>query len=104
LCPIRLPIGLTPAGRLGRNSPDAEPLVRAADALVRANPDMFPRVFSSIFVVFGKTVPTFEGYQPEDPIREVLESVGVLDEPDSWSQNHSHNASASHYVVTLSLD
>jgi hypothetical protein len=62
-----------------RNSP-AAPLVRAGEAVIRANPGVFPRVFSTIEVVFGKTMPDVDplGYQPDHPIYEVQQDIGFI--------------------------
>ncbi len=89
-----------------RNSPDAGPLVRAGEAVIRANPGVFPRVFSTIEVAFGKTMPEVDplGYQPDHPIYEVLQDIGVVVEPEAWSSRNTQDRSADFYVVTFALD
>jgi hypothetical protein len=94
-----------PGRSADRNSPNALPLVRAGEAVLRADPDSFPRVFTSIFVAFGKTLPDADpiGYQPEHAIYEVLQDIRLVIEPEGWSSNHSHDPSADFYVVTFTL-
>jgi hypothetical protein len=80
------------------------PLARAGEAMVRANPGFFPRTFNEITVVFGTTLPDPPGYNAEDAIYEVLEDVGLLWDPESFSSSRSQDRSADIYVVTLTLD
>jgi hypothetical protein len=87
-----------------RNSPNAMPLARAGEEMVRANPGVFPRTFNEITVVFGKTLPDPAGYNAEDAIYEVLEDVGLLWDPESFSARRSQDPSADLYVVTFTLD
>jgi hypothetical protein len=89
-----------------RGSPNADALVHAGEALSQANPGVFPRVFSTIEVVFGKTMPDVDplGYQPDHPIYEVLQDIGVVIEPESWSSRSRQDASADFYVVTFTLE
>ena len=64
----------------------------AGEAIIQPNPGVFPRVFTTIEVVFGKTMPDVDplGYQPDHPIYEVLQAVGVVRadatnlDPCSW--------------------
>jgi hypothetical protein len=93
------------AGRSAdRESPNAIALARAGEAVVRANPAAFPRTFNDIAVSFGKTLPDPAGYNAEDAIYEVLEDVGLLTDPESFSMSRSQDASADFYVITLTLD
>jgi hypothetical protein len=100
------PIRATPGRSADRDSPNAEPLLSAAEALLKAEPDRFPLVFSEISVVFGKTMPDVDplGYQPDHPIYEVLQDVGVVIEPESWSTRSDQNPLADFYVVTFVLE
>jgi hypothetical protein len=93
-----------PGRAADRHSPHALPLARAGEALVRANPAAFPLKFAEILVVFGRTFPDVDplGYQPEQPIIEVLTDVGAVIEPEGWSMNHSQDPLADFYVVTFS--
>src|SRR3954470_17731730 len=87
------PIRIHPGQSADRASPNAEPLVRAATALLDAHPDTFPRVFRDIRVRFGRTMPDVDplGYQPDHPIYEILQDVGVVIEPASWSSMNSQD-------------
>jgi hypothetical protein len=78
------PTRASPGRSADRDSPNAEPLVRAAEALLDAEPNRFPLVFSEINVTFGKTMPDVDplGYQPDHPIYEVLQDLGVAIEPE----------------------
>jgi hypothetical protein len=100
------PIRTHPGRSADRDSPNAGPLVQAAEALLRAEPNTFPRVFSEIRVVFGKTLPEVDpvGYQPDDPIYEVLQDVGVVIEPDSWTSRNEQDPTADVFVVTFELE
>lgn len=95
-----------PGRSADRDSPNATALVRAAEALRNAQPDIFPLVFSEIQVMFGKTLPDVDalGYQPDDPIYEVLGDVGVVNEPSGWSSKDNQDPSADFYVVTFVLE
>lgn len=95
-----------PGAAADRHSPNALPLVRAGEALLQAQPGVFPLVFTRIFVVFGKTMPDVDplGYQPDHPIYEVLQNIGVVIEPEGWSSTNSQDPSAEFYVVTFTLD
>lgn len=95
-----------PGRAADRDSPNAQALVSAAEALIRANPGVFPLVFSRIDVVFGKTLPDVDplGYQPDHPIYEVLQDVGLVIEPESWSNRNEQDPSADFYVVTFTLE
>jgi hypothetical protein len=93
-----------PGRAADRSSPNAMPLARAGEAMVRANPGFFPRTFNEITVVFGTTLPDPPGYNAEDAIYEVLEDVGLLWDPESFSSSRSQDRSADIYVVTLTLD
>lgn len=44
------------------------------------------------------------GYQPDHPIYEVLQNIGVVIEPEGWSSTNSQDPSAEFYVVTFTLD
>ena len=85
------PVRTTPGRSADRDSPNAGPLVRAAQALRNAHPDLFPRVFSEIQVTFGRTLPDVDplGYQPDHPIYETLQAVGVVIEPEGWPHETS---------------
>jgi hypothetical protein len=100
------PTRADPGRAADRHSPNAEPLVRAGEALRNANPNVFPRVFNEIHIVFGKTLPDVDplGYQPEHAIYEVLQDVGVVTEPDGWSSRSEQDSSADFYVVSLLLE
>lgn len=95
-----------PGRAADRDSPNAQALVSAAEALIRANPGVFPLVFSRIDVVFGKTLPDVDplGYQPDHPIYEVLQDVGLVIEPEGWSNRNEQDPSADFYVVTFTLE
>jgi hypothetical protein len=56
-----------PGRSADRDSPNAQPLVRAADALIKAKPGAFPLAFSEIGVVFGKTLPDVATRLPAGP-------------------------------------
>src|SRR4029450_8449565 len=95
----------TIAGRSAdRESPNAIALARAGEAGVRGNPEGFPRPFNDIALACGKTLPDPDGYNVEDAIYVVLEDVGLLTDPESFSMSRSQDASADFYVVTLTLD
>src|SRR3954471_21218028 len=100
------PLRIHPGQSADRESPNAEPLVSAATALLKAHPDVFPRVFREIRVRFGRTMPDVDplGYQPEHPIYEILQNVGVVVEPESWSSMNSQDVTSDHYVVTFTLE
>jgi hypothetical protein len=95
-----------PGRAASRGSPDSEALVRAGEALIQANPGVFPRMFTTMEVVFGKTMPDVDplGYQPDHPIYEVLQDVGVVVEPGGWSSQNRQDPSADFYVVTFTLE
>lgn len=61
-------------------SPNAEPLARAGEALVASEPAAFPLRVAGTIIVFGKTMPDVDplGYQPWQPILEVLTDVGAV--------------------------
>src|SRR4051812_1676733 len=86
-----------------RGSPNAGPLVRAAEAMVEANPGLFPLTFSSYRIVFGKTRPEVDGYEPHHAIYEVLQDVGLVIEPESWYADEGQDPSADFYVATYAL-
>jgi hypothetical protein len=73
------PVRAHPGRSADRNSPDAGPLVSAAEALLNSALASFPRVFSDMRAVLGGTLPNVDplGYQPDHPIYEVLQDVGV---------------------------
>src|SRR4051794_18444188 len=100
------PVRAHPGQSADRSSSNAEPLVRAAQALLDAYPTAFPRVFREIRVRFGRTMPDVDalGYQPDHPIYEILQDVGVVIEPESWSSQNAQDVDAEHYVVTFTLD
>jgi hypothetical protein len=100
------PTRASPGRSADRDSPNAEPLVRAAEALLDAEPNRFPLVFSEINVTFGKTMPDVDplGYQPDHPIYEVLQDLGVVIEPEGWSSQNEQNPTADFYVLTFVLD
>jgi hypothetical protein len=95
-----------PGRSADRDSPNAGPLVSAAQALLGAGVAPFPVVFTDIRVVFGKTMPDVDplGYQPDHPIYEVLQDVGVVIEPEGWSSRNQQDPSADFYVVTFVLE
>jgi hypothetical protein len=93
-----------PGRAADRNSPNAVPLARAGEAIVRANPSTFPITFNEITVIFGRTLPDPPGYNAEDAIYEVLEDVGLLRDPESFSMSRTQDPSADIYVVTFTLD
>jgi hypothetical protein len=99
------PLRAHPGRAADRHSPNAGPLVSAAEALLSASVGSFPLVLSDIRVVFGKTLPDVDplGYQPDHPISEVLQDVGVLIEPEGWSSRNEQDPSADFYVVTFVL-
>jgi hypothetical protein len=73
------PLRAHPGRAADRHSPNAGPLVSAAEALPRASVGSFPLVFGDIRVVFGETLPDVDslGYQPDHPVSEVLQDVGM---------------------------
>jgi hypothetical protein len=82
-------------------------MVRLGTAFVRfvkRSVRRFPRTFSEITVVFGTTFPDPPGYNAEDAIYEVLEDVGLLWDPESFSASRSQDRSTDVYVVTFTLD
>jgi hypothetical protein len=92
-----------PGRAADRDSPNAQALISAADALIKANPGVFPLAFSRIDVVFGKTLPDVDplGYQPDHPIYEVLH---LVIEPEGWSNRNEQDPSVDFYVVTFTLE
>jgi hypothetical protein len=93
-----------PGRSADERSPNAQPLVRAGEALVASEPAAFPLRVAGLIVVFGRTMPDVDplGYQSWHPILEVLTEVGaVVDGEAEWVAD-SQDPSADFYVVTLS--
>ena len=97
------PMRAHPGRSANRNSPNAEPLARAGEALVASDPRVFPFDFAGVIVVFGRTMPDVDplGYQPEHPIMEVLATVGAVEDHGRWWSRTSQDTSADFYVVTF---
>ena len=95
-----------PGRSADRDSPNATNLVRAASALLAAHPKVFPLRFSRIDVRFGRTMPDTDplGYQPDHAIYEVLQDVGLVIEPESWSNRNTQDEAADYFAVTFELE
>jgi hypothetical protein len=93
-----------PGRSADRNSPNAQDLARAA--LVASGPPAFPLTFAGLTLVFGRTIPDVDplGYQPQDPIIEVLAEVGAVRDPEAYWSSFSQDASADFYVVTFETE
>ena len=100
------PIREHPGQAAGRDSPHAELLVEAAEALVAEDPDAFPWQFSGMTVRFGRTMWNVDplGYQPGHPLFEVLCNVGAICDPDGWWSYTSQDPDAEFYVVTFASE
>jgi hypothetical protein len=100
-----LPRRSDPARSADRRSPDASPLVRAAQGTIEHDPGAFPiREPFGLTVVSGSKPPTFEGYGVDDPIIEVLVDVGmVADERlQEWFRISIDPSLGDGYVVMVS--
>ena len=87
-----------------RGSPNAEPLARAAEAIVGNDPDAFPmRKPFGITVVFGATRPDLEGYGPIDPIIEILVDAGMIADERlvEWERERRDPNAGERYTVTV---
>jgi hypothetical protein len=74
-----LPRRSHPARSADRHSPDAAPLVRAAQETVESEPDAFPiREPFGLTVVGGSKPARQKGYGADDPILEILVDVGLI--------------------------
>jgi hypothetical protein len=75
-------------------------------ALLASDRAAFPLSFAGITVIFGKTIPDVHhlGYEPVDPIIEVLADVGAVLDPDAYWTRSSQEASADFYVVTFQTE
>lgn len=101
------PTRTNPGRSADQRSPNAQPLARAGNALVASEPAVFPLRIAGTTVVFGKTRPDVDplGYQPWQPILEVLTDVGaVVDGETKWAIDDSQDPSADFYVVTLETE
>jgi hypothetical protein len=100
------PIREHPGRAASRDSPHAELLVEAAEALVAETPDAFPWKFYGMTVRFGRTMWNVDplGYQPDHPLIEVLCDVGAICDPDGWWTYTSQDPEAQFYVVTFTSE
>ena len=98
------PTRTRPGRSADRHSPNAGPLARAGEALVRSDPATFPITFAGMVVVFGRTKPEVEGYEPDHAIYEVLQDVGAVVEPEGWWTRTSQDSSSEFYVVTFTTE
>jgi hypothetical protein len=94
---------MDPGRAADRHSPNAHLLAEAGLAVRHTDPASFPFKFKRVTVIFGETLPDVDsaGYQPEQPIIEVLTDIGAIVEPESWSMNHARNSSANFFVVVF---
>jgi hypothetical protein len=97
------PIREHPGQSAGRDSPHAQVLVEAGEALVAAEPEAFPWTFSGVIVRFGRTMWNARrlGYSPEDPVYEVLCNVGAICEPGGYWSYTTQDPYADFYVVSF---
>ena len=74
------------------------------EAAVAANPSAYPMRLGGIIILYGETIPPYDGYGPDDAVLEVLVNVGIAVDPDAWWVHPSQNPSSDYYVVTLTTD
>jgi hypothetical protein len=100
------PARAQPSRAADRDSPNALPLVRAGEALLRASQEAYPRLFEGFEVVFGRTIPDVEelGYSAEQAIIEVLSDVGVLTEPEGWWMRREQDRDSDFYSIVIHFD
>jgi hypothetical protein len=100
------PLREHPGRSAGRDSPYAEPLVQAAQALIAEDPDGSPWLFSGMTIRFGRTMWDTDvlGYSPESPLYEVLCDSGAICDPDGWWSHTSQDPGSAVYVVTFLSD
>jgi hypothetical protein len=92
-----------PGRSAGRDSPNADLLVDAAEALMAEDPEGFPWQFSGMTTRFGQRMWNTDplGYQPDSPIYEVLCDAGAICDPGGWWSYTSQDPEAFFYVVTF---
>ena len=93
-----------PGRSADRDSPNAEPLARAAEEFMAQAPEAFPlRNPFGITVVFGKTKPDFDGYGSIDPIIEVLADAGMIEDErlEDWERERQDPDAGERYTVTI---
>ena len=93
-----------PGWSADRASPNAAPLAPAAERFIAQDPEAFPlRDPFGITVVFGKTKPDFAGYDPIDPIIEVLVDVGLIEDErlGDWERELQDPNAEERYTVTV---
>jgi len=97
------PIREHPGRGAGRDSPHADLLVQAAEALIAENPDGFPWQFSGMTTRFGRTMWDTDplGYSPDSPLYEVLCDAGAICDPGGWWSYTSQDPDSSIYIVTF---
>jgi hypothetical protein len=93
-----------PGHSADRHSPNADPLVRAAEERIASAPGPFPlREPLGITVVFGSTKGRFDHYDPIDPIIEILVDAGMIADErlTRWAQERQDPAAGDTYTVIL---
>ncbi len=97
------PLREHPGRSAGRDSPYAEPLLRAAEALIAEDPEGFPWLFSSMTIQFGRTMWNTDalGYSPDSPLYEVLCHAGAICDPGGWWSYTTQDPASSLYVATF---
>lgn len=101
----RPPRRADPARSADRRSPNAAPLVLAAEDALARDPEPFPiREGFGLTVITGFKPPKHRGYGVDDPIIEILVDVGMIADErlQEWFRASSDASLGDSYVVTLS--